>query len=158
LPPSVLTIASLLATAYTLYFLPLPPVKIKVTATGDAEEEERRARTKENETRKRRAMMKRTATGFSSRPAPQHETPPVPYISRETADVLKTYAVPVNGAICAVLAVWELIMRREWSQGIMIGGGYLPGLVFGVCMWARRELRVVDLGELERLRYRGKGN
>jgi hypothetical protein len=103
-------------------------------------------------------MMKRTATGFSSRPAPRHETPPVPYISRETAEVLKTYAVPVNGVVCAVLAVGELIMGREWSQGVTIGGGFLPGLVFGVCMWARRELRVVDLGELERLRYRGKGN
>lgn len=102
--------------------------------------------------------MKRTATGFSSRPAPRHETPPVPYISGETADVLKTYAVPVNGAVCVALAVGELILRREWRQGVMVGGGYLPGFVFVVCMWARRELRVVDLGELERLRYRGKGN
>jgi hypothetical protein len=37
-----------------------------------------------------------------------------------------------------------------------VGGGYMPGLVFSVVMWARRELRVVDMGELERLRYRSQ--
>jgi hypothetical protein len=37
-----------------------------------------------------------------------------------------------------------------------IGGGYVPGLILTVVLWARRELRVVDLGELERLRYTTK--
>lgn len=33
----------------------------------------------------------------------------------------------------------------------------MPGFVLSVVMWARRELRVVDLGELERLKGGGKG-
>jgi hypothetical protein len=40
---------------------------------------------------------------------------------------------------------------------MMIGGGYVTAFVMVVVMFARRELRVVDLGELERLRYRSRG-
>lgn len=56
-----------------------------------------------------------------------------------------------------LLAVAELAQGRTWSEGMMIGGGYVPGLILTVVLWARRELRVVDLGELEKLRYSTKG-
>jgi hypothetical protein len=82
---------------------------------------------------------------------------PVPYVSEEMANLLAKYTVPVNAALCAILAVAELWKGREWSDGMSIGGGYLPGLIFVVVLWARRELRVVDLGELERLKLRSRG-
>lgn len=46
----------------------------------------------------------------------------------------------------------ELYQGMTWSEGVVLGGGYLPGFVLGVVLWARRELRVVDLGELEKLK------
>lgn len=85
---------------------------------------------------------------------PPVERIPVPYVSEDVAEALARYAVPVNAALCVVLAVLELCRGRSWNQGMMIGGGYVPGFVMTVIMFARRELRVVDLGELERLRYR----
>lgn len=59
--------------------------------------------------------------------------------------------MPANGAVCGLLAVLELVQGREWREGMMIGGGFISGLVLTVVLWARRELRVVDMNELERL-------
>lgn len=75
----------------------------------------------------------------------------MPWLSSEVQQVLVRYIVPGNGAICGVLAVAELIQARQWREGMMIGGGYLPGLVLTVMLWARRELRVVDMSELQQL-------
>lgn len=72
--------------------------------------------------------------------------------------MLAKYVVPINGALCILLALVELWQGREWREGMTIGGGYVPGFIMAIVMWARRELRVVDLGELERLRYRTKGS
>lgn len=66
--------------------------------------------------------------------------------------MLARYIVPGNGVVCGLLAVAELVQGREWREGMMIGGGYLPGLVLTVILWARRELRVVDMSELQQLR------
>jgi hypothetical protein len=79
----------------------------------------------------------------------------VPYLSDEAVDLIATYIVPVNAAVCILLAIAEVCLgARTWSEGVVIGGGYLPGLVLGVVLWARRELRVVDMTELERLKAR----
>jgi len=83
---------------------------------------------------------------------------PVPYVSDEMAELLAKYVIPVNGALCLLLALAELWQGRTWSEGVTVGGGLLPGLILTIVMWARRELRVVDLGELEKLRYRTKGS
>lgn len=78
-------------------------------------------------------------------------------MSDEVADLLAGYIVPANGVVCILLAILEFWQGRSWSEGIAVGGGYLPGFVLSVVMWARRELRVVDLGELEKLKFGGKG-
>lgn len=75
-----------------------------------------------------------------------------PWLSDDVQDLLAQYAVPANAGVCGLLAVLELVQGRQWREGVMIGGGYLPGLVFAVVLWARRELRVVDLSELQDLR------
>lgn len=75
----------------------------------------------------------------------------VPWLSDEVQESLARYIVPANGAVCGLLAIAELIQGREWREGMMIGGGYLPGLVLTVTLWARRELRVVDLSDLQQL-------
>lgn len=76
----------------------------------------------------------------------------VPWLSDEVQETLARYVVPANGAVCGLLAVLELVKGREWREGMMVGGGYLPGLVLTVVLWARRELRAVDLSELRQLR------
>ena len=40
---------------------------------------------------------------------------------------------------------------------MVVGGGYVPGVVLGVILWARRELRAVDMVELERARVVREG-
>ena len=80
----------------------------------------------------------------------------MPYVSDETADVLAKYIVPANAGVCAMLAVLELWRGRGWSEGVMVGGGYLPGFVLSVVLWARRELRVMDMSELEKLKIGAK--
>lgn len=82
----------------------------------------------------------------------QFEWREAPWLSDEVQESLARYAVPGNGVVCGLLALLELIQGREWREGMMIGGGYLPGLVLTVILWARRELRVVDMSELEKLR------
>jgi hypothetical protein len=86
----------------------------------------------------------------------KQERTPVPYLSDEVTDLVAKYIVSANGVMCVLLALLELWQRRTWSEGIMVGGGYLPGFVLSVVLWARRELRVVDMGELEKLKYRSK--
>lgn len=80
----------------------------------------------------------------------------MPYISEATAEAIARYIVVANGALCAVLGVAEMLQGRAWGEGMTVGGGYLPGLVFTVVMFARRELRAVDMSELERLRDQSK--
>lgn len=75
-------------------------------------------------------------------------------MSEEMADLVGKYIVPANAAVCVLFAIIELWQGRAWSEGLMVGGGYLPGLVLGTLLWARRELRTVDLGELEKLKIR----
>jgi hypothetical protein len=138
--PSLSAIASLLASAYALYFLPLPPVKVGIINTSEL-----KTRTKSGGY----AWNTHTTTN-------RRERRPVPYMSDDVADVLAKYIVSANSAICVLLALFELWHMRTWSGGITVGGGYLPGFVLSVVLWARRELRVVDLGELEGLKYGGK--
>jgi hypothetical protein len=78
----------------------------------------------------------------------------VVWLEEGVQEVLARYIVPVNGVVCGVLAVVELVKGREWREGMMVGGGYVPGLVLTVVLWARRELRAVDLSPLEELRSR----
>ncbi|KAF2127282.1 hypothetical protein P153DRAFT_377535 [Dothidotthia symphoricarpi CBS 119687] len=142
--------ASFLATAYTLYFLPLPPIKPGILETPDP-----------GTARNKGKAINRGSYGYNVVSTPEQAATTgriqTPYISEEIADLLAQYIVPMNAAVCGILAVHELWQRRAWSEGMMIGGGYLPGLILTTILWARRELRVMDLGELERLRYRSKG-
>ncbi|KAF2266705.1 hypothetical protein CC78DRAFT_614881 [Lojkania enalia] len=146
---SLAAITSLLASAYALYFLRLPPT----TSSSNLE-----------------TNVRRTAKGRGKAPVPRsyafppssstsgitYTEDPLPYLSDKTSDLVRKYLIPVNGAICIFLMLHELWQGREWQQGMMIGGGYVPGFILSVILWARRELRVLDLGELERLRYRTK--
>lgn len=98
--------------------------------------------------------------GFNTPSAPEtlsHERPAVPWIEDDVADVLAKYIVPANGVVCVLLTFLELWRGRTWSEGVMVGGGYLPGVVFSVVLWARRELRVMDMSELEKLKIGGMG-
>jgi hypothetical protein len=134
-------IASFLASAYTLYFLPLPPVKVNIINTSELKTD------------------RKGGYGWNvpaQVDAPEAERRPVPYVSDEVADLVGRYVVQVNEVVCFLLAMLELWQGRTWSEGAMVGGGYLPGFVLSVVLWARRELRVVDLGELEKLKYRSK--
>jgi hypothetical protein len=141
IPPSLFAITSLFASAYTLYFLPLPPVQVSIINTSE--------------------LKARTSEGYGwNVPTPaatkNHDRRPVPYISEEIAERVGKYIVPANTAVCAFLALLELWQVFTWSGGSMVGRGYLPGIVLGVVLWARRELRVVDLGELEKLKFGSK--
>ncbi|KAF1960162.1 hypothetical protein CC80DRAFT_489374 [Byssothecium circinans] len=148
IPASLAALASLVTSAYTLYFLPLPPVRINILNSS--------ALSPSSSSSRKGKSISRNAYGMKSSDPPA-ERIPVPYVSQEVAEVLARYAVPVNAALCVVLAVVELAQGRSWGEGMTIGGGYVPGFVMAVVMFARRELRVMDLGELEKLRYRTKG-
>lgn len=80
------------------------------------------------------------------------ERRPVPWLSSDVAHLLAEYIVIANEALCGILAVIELLQRRTWAEGMAVGGGYLPALILVVVMFARRELRAVDMSDLERLR------
>lgn len=86
----------------------------------------------------------------------QVERRAVSYVSDEVAEMLAKYTVPVNAGLCVVLAVTEFFSGHEWSEGLAAGGGFLPGFVLSVVLWARRELRVVDMTELETLKFASK--
>jgi hypothetical protein len=139
--PSLVAITSFLASAYTLFYLPLPPVKIGIIHTADLKS-------------KKQGGYGWNVAGQSD--TTQQERTPVPYLSDEVTDLVAKYVVSANGAICVLLALLELWQGRTWSDGMMVGGGYLPGFVLSVVLWARRELRTVDMGELEKLKYRSK--
>ena len=124
--PSLLALASLAASAYALYYLPLPPL---------------------NTLSDMQAINGGRARG--SRTNEQAEGREVTWLSDEMQALLARYIVPVNGVVCGVLALLELLRGREGREGMMVGGGYLPGLVLSVVLWARRELRSVDMSGLQ---------
>ncbi|KAF2833837.1 hypothetical protein CC86DRAFT_365628 [Ophiobolus disseminans] len=143
--PSLLAIASFLASAYALYFLPLPPVKVGIIHLSDLNDSGAKGKGK----------GKVGGYGFNMPTVPEsprQERQPVPWISDDVADQLAKYIVPVNAGIAVLLALLELVRGRSWSEGVMVGGGYLPGVVLSVVLWARRELRVMDMSELEKLK------
>jgi hypothetical protein len=145
---SLAAVVSLLCSAYILYFLPLPPVTPSISPDSASHG------TSKGKSISRDASGRRSdqAAIFSS-PQSRH----VPYLTDEATEVLRKYSIPANAALCAILAVVEMARGRTWGEGMTIGGGYIPGFVLVFILWARRELRAVDLGELERLRYRTKG-
>ncbi|CAO2658647.1 Nn.00g063700.m01.CDS01 [Neocucurbitaria sp. VM-36] len=146
IPPTLLAIASLLASAYTLYFLPLPPVEPDM---HDNTSDPKKKRTAEST----RAYGSKVAPWEKQAVKPGRR--PVPYVSDEVADGLAEYIVMVNRAVCGALALVELWQGRGWSEGLMVGGGYLPGLICMIVLYARTELRIIDMDELERLRAGG---
>lgn len=77
----------------------------------------------------------------------------VPWLPEEVTELLAKYIVPANAGVCMVLVILEFLSGHEWSESLTVGGGFLPGFVLSVVLWARMELRVVDLGELEKLRF-----
>ncbi|OCK83627.1 hypothetical protein K432DRAFT_423215 [Lepidopterella palustris CBS 459.81] len=125
--PSLLAIASLATTAYILYYIPLPPASTPNQSRTAA------------------------ANGAGARARPAHLD-----ITTDSEWLVKKYIVPVNAVLCAILAVQEWVNGRGWRVG-MAGGGYVPAFVFLVILFARTQLRPVDISELERLRYRYKG-
>lgn len=138
--------------------MPLPPVTASAQTTKEGKENKRRrgrgyagwkgkgiARDKEGR-RKSDAAVSQDGDLVN-----------LPFLDADQAELVRRYIVPVNGAICVILALWEFWQRRSWSEGVIVGGGFAPGLVLGVILYARKELRVLDLGELEGLRYRYQG-
>ncbi|KAJ4357899.1 uncharacterized protein N0V89_002476 [Didymosphaeria variabile] len=136
LPATALAILSFLASAYILYFLPLPPLRISVSHVLDLQSSKPQSRSNPTETKAQTRSM--------------------PYISDSTAELVAQWIVVANGSLCAVLAIAEVLQDRPWGEGMTVGGGYLPGLVLAVVLFARRELRAVDMTELERLMYSSK--
>ena len=80
----------------------------------------------------------------------------MPWISEAAAEVVAEWIVLANAAVCGVLAVVEVLQGRSWGEGLIVGGGFLPGVIMGVVMLARRELREVDMSALERLHSASK--
>lgn len=85
---------------------------------------------------------------------PRQERVRIPWVADEVQELLERYIVPGNAVVCGVLAVLEMMRGREWREGMMVGGGYVAGLVLVVVLWARRELRGVDMSELEGMKDR----
>lgn len=81
----------------------------------------------------------------------------MPYISESTADAIADNIITVNRALCGMLALSEVWVERDWSQGFMVGGGFLPGLICFVVLWARTELRIIDMDVLEELNNKAAG-
>ncbi|KAF2652484.1 hypothetical protein K491DRAFT_695564 [Lophiostoma macrostomum CBS 122681] len=154
LVPSALAAASLASSAYTLWFLPLPASSVPTTTTTSSSNNNNSSNSRTRNPRNPQANTISPSQSLFA--APASSARPIPYIPPATADAIRAYIIPTNIILCIAMAVVELWARRPWSEGVTVGGGYLPGLVLGVVVWARRELRVVDLGELERLRYRSQ--
>ncbi|KAH7389299.1 hypothetical protein DE146DRAFT_738643 [Phaeosphaeria sp. MPI-PUGE-AT-0046c] len=151
--PALLAVVSFFASAYALYFVPLPAVKVGIIQAG---EEELKAGGMKKKKRGG-AGGYGLGTVTDSMDAAVRERRPVPWVGDEVAEVLARYVVPANGVVCVFLAMLELWRGRGWGEGVSVGGGFLPGFVLSVVMWARRELRVMDMGELEKLKYGSKG-
>jgi hypothetical protein len=153
LPTSLIAIASLLATAYTLYFLPLPPTQMEPIDGVDV------TPSTLQQPSKGKRQGKKPVGGYGIyNKTPSWEQPteksvrrPVPYISTETADQIGDYIVPINRAVCGLLALYEVWQARSWSEGLMVGGGFLPGVICMVILWARTELRIIDMDALEKM-------
>ncbi|EUC50035.1 hypothetical protein COCMIDRAFT_32606 [Bipolaris oryzae ATCC 44560] len=146
--PSIAAIASFLASAYILYFLPLPPNKGAIIDDAASAR-----KTKNNKPRigiydKTPSWEKTTEKSVRR---------PVPYISETTADAIAENIITVNRALCGILALSEVWVERDWSQGFMVGGGFLPGLICFVVLWARTELRIIDMDALEELNNKAAG-
>ncbi|KAI8934087.1 hypothetical protein NX059_008849 [Plenodomus lindquistii] len=134
--PALVSIASLLATAYTLYFLPLAPTEME-PINGQP--------------------VPSVSTTRPTRQPPPWEKPdekpgrrPVPFVSTEVADFLAQWIVIVNRAVCGLLALSEVWKAGDWMQGLGIGGGFLPGIICLVILYARTELRIIDMDQLNR--------
>jgi hypothetical protein len=95
-------------------------------------------------------------TSASAATPPAHAAPASP-LPEPVARLLAQHVVRLNAALCVALAVHEVAQGRPWSEGMVVGGGYVPGVVLGVILWARRELRAVDMVELERARVVREG-
>lgn len=65
--------------------------------------------------------------------------------------MIAEYIVPANRAACGALALYEVWQGGNWSEGFMVGGGYLPGLICFLILWARTELRIIDMDALEKM-------
>jgi hypothetical protein len=147
--PSLGAIVSLLASAYTLYFMPLPPTKMEPIESSSA---------KSSSTRRNKSTGGKSTSGigiYGKTPSWEKTTEksvrrPVPYISESTADMIADNIVTINRAICGALALSEVWLERSWSEGFMVGGGFLPGVICFVILWARTELRIIDMDALER--------
>ncbi len=150
--PSLVGIASLLASAYVLWYMPLPPKDVGVLE-GQAGKGygERRRRSSGGSTYGLNGTSWQTQRTQTSRRS-------VPYISSEVEEWLAAYLVTVNCVVGGLLAVRELWQGREWHEGVVVGGGYLPLLICVVVLWARRELRMIDVGALERLDGDGRAS
>lgn len=145
--------ASLLATAYTLYFLPLPPTQMESIDGVDITPSTLR------QPSKAKGQGNKPVGGYGIYPkTPSWEQPteksvrrPVPYISAEVADKIGDYIMPINRAVCGLLALYEVWLARDWSEGFMVGGGFLPGVICLVILWARTELRIIDMEVLDKI-------
>ncbi|CBX91947.1 hypothetical protein LEMA_P046530.1 [Plenodomus lingam JN3] len=128
--PSLVHIASLLASAYTLYYLPLAPTAMQPIDGAPV------------------------PAAPTSRIPPWErtgETPgrrPVPWLSASTADFLAQWLVVGNRALCGVLALYDVFLGTAWADRLAVGGGFLPGLVCMLILWARTELRIIDVEQL----------
>ncbi|CAG5182297.1 uncharacterized protein ALTATR162_LOCUS10091 [Alternaria atra] len=153
LPTSLIAIASLLATAYTLYFLPLPPTQMELIDGVDV------TPSTLQKPLKGKGQGRKPVGGYGIyNKTPSWEQPteksvrrPVPYLSKEMADKIGDYIVPINRAVCGLLALYEVWLARDWSEGFMVGGGFLPGVICLVILWARTELRIIDMDVLEKM-------
>ena len=64
----------------------------------------------------------------------------------------------LNAALCVLIFMATVVRSGEWDwSDNMLWLGMAPGVVYGVVMVARREMRAVDVGQLETLRYGYKG-
>ncbi|RII04755.1 hypothetical protein CUC08_Gglean011004 [Alternaria sp. MG1] len=153
LPTSLVAVASLLATAYTLYFLPLPPTQMEpidgVDVTPSTFQQPSRGKGKGKKPMGGYGIYNKTPS--CEQPTEKSVRRPVPYLSEDMADRIGDYIVPINRAVCGLLALYEVWLAREWSEGFMIGGGFLPGVICLIILWARTELRIIDMDALERI-------
>ncbi|CAN9257590.1 unnamed protein product [Alternaria alternata] len=141
------------ATAYTLYFLPLPPTQMEpidgVDMTPSTSQQPSRGKGKGKKPMGGYGIYNKTPSW--EQPTEKSVRRPVPYLSEDMADRIGDYIVPINRAVCGLLALYEVWLAREWSEGFMIGGGFLPGVICLIILWARTELRIIDMDALERI-------